>query len=308
MGLPPLAHETLTRAPAPARAAGRTWLRVGGLLPVVTVATAGVLLLLYERLSQTAAITADSANAVLQGRSVASGNVLLSGWTLSGASFYATDLPFYTAFAAIRGLSPDVAHDVGAVIYTLLVVAACFLARGQARGIPALGRMGVTLLLLIAPAPGDAAELLLLGPFHAGTTLMLLLTLLVLDRAGERPLGAAVVGLLLTLTVFSDMLALYVAVVPIAAVTLIRVVRGRGQPADHALLAAALLSVAASLLLLGLFSVLGGFSTVPLQGAFARVEDLPHNAGLALEGVLVLFGANFFGRPIASLNTLGLLV
>src|SRR5215471_13910362 len=168
MGLPPLAHETLTRGPAPTRAAARTWSRVGGLLPVAAVAAAGVLLLLYERLSQTAPITADSANAVLQGHSVASGNVLLSGWTLSGASFYATDLPFYTAFAAIRGLSPNVAHDVGAVIYTLLVVAACFLARGQARGIPALGRMAVTLLLLIAPAPGDAAELLLLGPFHSG--------------------------------------------------------------------------------------------------------------------------------------------
>jgi hypothetical protein len=308
MGLPPLAHETLTRAPGRVRAASRTWTRAGGLLPVVTVAAAGVLLLLYERLSQTAPITADSANAVLQGRSVASGNVLLSGWTLSGASFYMTDLPFYTAVAAIRGLSPDVAHDVGAVIYTLLVVAACFLARGQARGIPALGRMAVTLLLLVAPAPGEAAELLLLGPFHAGTTLVVLLALLVLDRAGDRLPGAAAVGLLLTLAVFSDALALYVGVVPIIAVTLLRVVRGRGRRADHALLGAALLTVPASLVLMGVVGVMGGFATVPIQGAFARVEDLPHNAALALEGVLVLFGANFFGRPIASLDTLALLV
>jgi hypothetical protein len=308
MGLPPLAHETLTRAPVRARAASGTWSRTRGLLPVVTVAAAGVLVLLYERLSQTASITADSANAVLQGRSVASGNVLLSGWTLSGASFYATDLPFYAAFAAIRGLSPNVAHDVGAVIYTLLVVAACFLARGRARGNPALVRMAVTLLLLIAPAPGDAAELLLLGPFHAGTTLVLLVALLVVDRAGERAVGAAAVGLLLALAVFSDLLALYVGLAPIIAVTLIRIIRGRGQRADRALLTAALLSVLASLLLMGLVSVLGGFATVPLQGAFARVEDLPHNAALTLQGVLVLFGANFFGQPIASLNTLGLLV
>jgi hypothetical protein len=47
---------------------------------------------------------------------------------------------------------------------------------------------------------------------------------------------------------------------------------------------------------------------VPLQGSFARVEDLPRNAALALEGVLVLFGANFFGQPIASTGTLVLLV
>ena len=307
MGLPPLAHETLTGAPGRTRAGGliRT---ASGVLPVITVAGAGVLLLLYERLSATAPITADSANAVLQGRSVAAGNLLLSGWTLSGASFYLTDLPFYAAFAAIRGLSPDVAHDVGALIYTLLVVAACFLARGRARGVPALGRMAVTLLLLVAPAPGEAAELLLLGPFHVGTTLVLLVAFLVLDRAGDHLLGAAAVGALLVLAVFSDALAIYVGVVPIVAVTLLRRTRGRGQPEDRALLGAALLAIPTSVLLMGVISGLGGFATVPLQGSFARAEDLPRNAALALEGVLLLFGANFFGQPIASLATLVLLL
>jgi hypothetical protein len=272
------------------------------------VAGAGALLLVHERLSATAPITADSANAVLQGRSMATGNVLLSGWTLSGASFYVTDLPFYAAFAAIRGLSPEVAHDAGAVIYTLLVVTACFLARGGVRGTPALGRMAVTLLLLVAPAPGEAADLLLLGPFHAGTTLVLLLALLVLDHAGERLLGAAAVGALLAVAVFSDALALYVGVVPIVAVTLLRRMRGRGQGQDRALLGAALISVPVSLLLVGVASGLGGFATVPLQASFARVDELPGNAALALEGVLVLFGANFFGQPIASPGTLLLLV
>jgi hypothetical protein len=308
MGLPPLAHETLTHAPRRARAVSQSWARARGLLPALTVAAAGVLLLLYERLSETAPITADSANAVLQGRSMAAGNVLLSGWTLSGASFYVTDLPFYAAVTAIRGVSPVVAHDVGAAIYTLLVLAACFLARGRAQGVPALGRMAVTLLLLVAPAPGEAAELLLLGPFHAGTTLVLLVALLVLDVAGERALGAAVVGVLLTVALFSDALALYVGVLPIVAVTLLRRLRGLGQRPDRALLAAALISVPASLLLMGVVGGLGGFATVPLQGSFARVEDLPRNAALALEGVLVLFGANFFGQPIASTGTLVLLV
>src|SRR5215831_1620994 len=308
MGLPPLAHETLTRTPGHVRTASRTWPRAGGLLPLVTVGAAGVLMLLYERLSATAPITADSANAVLQGRSMAGGNVLLSGWTLSGASFYMRDLPFYAAFAAIRGLSPDVAHDVGAVIYTLLVLSACFLARGRARGIPAAGRMAVTLLLLVAPAPGVAADLLLLGPFHSGTTLVLLVALLVLDHAGERPLGAAAVGALLTVAVYSDALALYVGVLPIIVVTMLRRLRGRGQGQDRALLGAALVSVPASLLLMGIISGLGGFATVPLQGSFARLDDLPGNAALAVEGVLVLFGANFFSQPVVSAGTVVLLV
>src|SRR2546429_7747750 len=100
---------------------------------------------------------ADGANAGLQGRSRADGNVLLQGWTLSGASFYATDLPFYALAVALRGLSPAAAHDVGALIYTLLVVAACLLARGPARGAEAAGRVLGTLGPLVAPPPGVAA-------------------------------------------------------------------------------------------------------------------------------------------------------
>lgn len=308
MGIPPLAHQTLTRAPGLGRAASVLTARTGGLLAVASAAAGGILLLLYDRLSETASLTADSANAVLQGRSMAGGNVLLSGWTLSGASFYATDLPFYAAFAAIGGLSPDVAHEVGAAIYTLLVLAACFLARGRARGLAGLGRMAVTLVLLLAPAPGEAVQLLLLGPFHAGTTLALILALLVLDAAGDRPLGAVAVGALLTLAVLSDALALYVGVLPIVAVIVLSVwTRSSSRRSDLALLAAAVLSIPASLLLGGGIGVLGGFATVPLQASFAPVEDLPKNAALALEGVLLLFGANFFGRPLASPATLGIL-
>src|SRR5579859_1520511 len=133
MGLPSLAHETLISAPRRVRDASRAWAQTGTLLPVAFAAGAVALLLVYERLSQTAPVTADSANAVLQGRSVASGDVLLGGWTLSGASFYLTDVPFYAVSAAIRGLSPDVAHDVGAAIYTLIVLSACLLARGHLR-------------------------------------------------------------------------------------------------------------------------------------------------------------------------------
>ncbi len=306
--MPPLAQGTLTRTPGRVRAASGLSGRTGALLAIASAGAA--LLLLYDRLSETASLTADSANAVLQGRSMAEGNVLLSGWTLSGASFFATDLPFYAAFAAIRGLSPDVAHQVGAAIYTLLVLAACFLARGSARGLPGLGRMAVTLLLLVAPEPGEAVQLLLLGPFHAGTTLVLLLALLVLDAAGDRPLGAVAVGALLTLAVLSDALALYVGVLPIVAVTTLRLWARRraGRRPDLALLAAAVLSIPASLLLMGAIGVLGGFATVPRQASFAGIEDLPKNAALALQGVLLLFGANFFGRPQAAPAILAALV
>ena len=177
---------------------------------------------IYDLLSWTAPITADSANAVLQGRAIVRGNLLLHGWTLSGASFFLTDLPFIALAAAVRGLSPAAAHDVGAGVYTLLVLVACLLARGRARGRAALGRMAVTLVLLLAPAPGPAVQLLLLGPFHVGTTLVLLLALLALDAAARRPPWLVVFALLLTAALLSDALALYVGLAPVVLVGLAR--------------------------------------------------------------------------------------
>jgi hypothetical protein len=300
MGLPPLAHESLTGATGRFRAAARPSVWTGGLLAVATAVAGAGLVLVYDRLSATAPLTADSANAVLQGRSMAEGNVLLTGWTLSGASFYATDLPLYAAVAAFRGLSPNVAHDVGAVIYTLLVLVACFLAAGRARGPVAVRRMVVTLLLLVAPAPGEAVQLILLGPFHAGTTLVLVLALLVIDRSGERVVGAVVAGALLSLALLSDALAFYVGALPIAGVALLRLATGRRRRrSDGALLAASALSVPVSLALGAVLAWLGGFATLPLHASFARIEDMPTNAALTVEGGLLLFGANFFGQPVA---------
>src|SRR5205085_283751 len=147
----------------------------------------------------TAAPTADSANAVLQGQSMAHGNLLLHGWTLSGASFYATDLPFDALLSAVLGLSPVVAHDAGALIYALLVLAATALARGGASGARALPRMLVACALLAVPVPGAAVQLLLLGPFHAGTALALVVAFLLLDRADRAPIAAAACGVVLAL-------------------------------------------------------------------------------------------------------------
>src|SRR5205085_9518981 len=124
------------------------------------------------------------------------------------------------------------------------------------------------------------------GPFHAGTTLVLLLALLALDRAGERGAGAAVAGVLLTLALVSDALALYVGVLPIVAVSLIRLATGSGRlRPDGLLLGAAALSVPASLLLGAAIRGRGGFATVPLPAPFAPVDGLPSDAAVAGEGL-----------------------
>src|SRR6266700_522062 len=134
MSFRPLTQESLAAVRRRPRQEAGAFTRSRGLAALGSVAGAVALFQVYERLSATAPITADSANAVLQGQSMAHGNPLLHGWTLSGASFFATDLPFYALAEWIRGLAPVVAHDVGALIYTLLILSASLLARGRTRG------------------------------------------------------------------------------------------------------------------------------------------------------------------------------
>jgi hypothetical protein len=148
-----------------------------------------------------------------------------------------------------------------------------------------------------------------LGPFHAGTTLLLLIGLLILDWAGDRLLGAVALGATLALAQLSDALALYVGVAPLVVVAILRLADGRQRErSDINVLAAAVLSIPASLLLMLAIALLGGFTTVPLHASFAHIEDMPKNAALTVEGGLLLFGANFFGQPLASIDTLSILV
>jgi hypothetical protein len=248
-----------------------------------------------------APLTSDSANAVLQGQAIAGGNVLLHGWTLSRASFLATDLPAYALSVALRGASPQAAHDAGAAIYTLLVLSTCLLARGRAQGREAVARMAIPLLLLVAAASSSAAHIVLLGPFHVGTALFLVLALIAADRAADRLLGITIVWALLTLAVLSDMLAIFVGVIPLAFVCVARLL-GRRPPMrpGAALLLSSVFAVPSAVVLAWAMHGLGGFATLPLQGEFARIEDLPRNLALTAQGTLFLFGVEVVARPLTA--------
>jgi hypothetical protein len=266
-----------------------------------TAGGAALLFALCERLSAMAPLTSDSANAVLQGQAIAGGNVLLHGWTLSRASFLATDLPFYAVMVALRGASPQAAHDAGAAIFTLLVLFACLLARSRTHGREALARMAIPLLLLVAAASGAALHLVLLGPFHVGTALLLVLALIVVDRAADRMLGIAAVWAVLTLAVLSDMLAIFVGVVPLSIVCGSRLIARRSLKGwDATLLLAAVLAVPSAVALTWAVHGLGGFATLPLQGEFVRIQDLPRNLTLTAKGTLLVFGVEFSAQPLTA--------
>ena len=291
----------------------------------------------YLRLAQTRAVNSDAAAQALQAWDMAHGNPLLRGWTTSDVSFYTTELPQYLLIELVRGLSAAVPHDAAALTYTLVVLLVALLAASRPAG-RAAGRLGgrqaaaraaIAAGIMLAPQLGAGTNVLLSSPDHIGTSVPLLLTWLVLDRARPRWYVPAVIFALLAWAQVADSLVLPAGVVPLAGVCLFRLVRapaaGPGEPAasaraapapravsrgryEAALGAGAVLSVLAADLVLRLVHAAGGFSVRPLGPQLASASEiLGHNLPVAGQCLLLLGGADFAGAA-GSLGVAGLVV
>jgi hypothetical protein len=283
------------------------------------VAVVAVLLFLgYLYQSRQVATGSDGASIALQGWDMLHGNLLLPGWTVSDVSFYLTELPQYALIEAVRGLNPDVIHVAGAITYTLVILLAAALALGgagagqqsRARGLESLGRLLVVAFIMLAPASG-ADYTLLMSPDHYGSTVPVLLVWLAVDRLPApgrtaRWLRPVVVGLLLAWGQVSDSLILVTGVVPVVVAAGTRAgVRfwHRDGGADDARLAvAAIISTGLARVVMALIRAAGGYGEQPVGTTFSRLAALPQHLVLTGEGLLTLFGADFF-NPRSGLDT-----
>ena len=268
--------------------------------------------LLSLRQSLTTALSSDGAANILQAQAMLHGNPLLRGWWTSDVSFYTTELPEYALVVAARGMSPDVVHICGALTYTLTVALAGLLARGRATGPAGLGRAGIAVAIMLAPSVLGGTEVFLENPDHFGTSVPVLLVLLLLDWGEGRDDVTAprwyvpvAVGALLAWTEVGDELSLVAATVPIAAVCGFRLavtVAGRrpriGLRWDGLLLAGALVSVPLAELAERALRAADGFGQPPIAGTrLASLGQFPANAGALWQSLVLLFGANNPGQP-----------
>jgi hypothetical protein len=282
------------RSPGARRAAAWT---------AATVVAAAALFAGYLGQSRTVSVGSDGASQALQGWDLLHGNLLLRGWWVTDVSFYTTELPQYALLELGRGLTPDVIHVGGAMTYTLLVLAAAFLARGRASGPAGLARTLLAAGIMLAPQLGPGTQTLLLSPDHTGTAVPVLLVWLLIDRSAARWYVPVIVWAALAWTLVADTLTLFVAVIPLALVCAVRVARGapgnsaspRQRRYELALLAAAVLAIPAELAATAAIRALGGWQVHRLSTALAPAGRLDGNARLAGEGLLELFGANVFG-------------
>jgi hypothetical protein len=298
----PAAGEATAVEPTSAPPPPRPRLRARGVWAAACAVAGVALFLAYLRVSWTRPDTSDGAANALQAWDMLHGNLLLHGWTVSDVSFYTTELPEYMGVELIRGLGPGVVHVAAAFTYTLLVLLAGLLAKGRATGREGLGRFLIASGIMLAPQLWPGAFILLLSPDHTGTEVPLLLTWLVLDRAGRRWYVPVLIGLMLAWVQVADRITLIVAVVPLALVCAVRVFRCRlrKQPLNScwyelSLGAAAVCSVGVASLAVRLVTRLGGYSVLPIPVSFATPGSIPGHLRLTGEGVLALYGADLSG-------------
>ena len=285
------------------------------------VAVGVVLFICYLHVSRTVAVDSDGASNALQAWAMLHGNPLLRGWHLSDVSFYTTELPEYMLIEVLRGLTPEVVHIGAALTYTLLVLLTALLAKGSARGRAGLLRALLAAGIMLAPQQ-SGASVLLLSPDHVGSTVPVLALWLILDRAPRRWYVPVAAWMLLAWALIADSIVLITGVVPLAAVAVARgyqMVVQRRQPARSALfelslLIAAIAATETAYHVLALIAGRGGFIVWPISHQIAPFGQLPSNFMLTIQGILLLFGANFLGQPVglaaalAALHLIGIVL
>jgi hypothetical protein len=272
--------------------------------PVALALAAVVLFLCYQRLSGTGPNNSDAADQALQAWDMLHGNWLLRGWTVGDVSYYTTELPEYIIVEMIRGLGPGAIHVAAAITYTLLVLLVGLLAKGRATGREGVLRVLMASGILLAPQLGHGVSLLLAQPDHLGTQVPLLVIFIVLDRAPRRWYTPAAIAVMLTWVIIADRVAVFDAALPLVVVCGIRacwaVVHGRKRLTsvwfELSLVVAGIVSFVASELVVAVIKHAGGYTSLPLPTQqFATVGDLPHHLSVTVEGIFILYGADFGG-------------
>jgi len=300
---------------APARPAARLWRWAGVAVFLLVVV---VLFDAYLHLSKTYPENSDEANILLMADDMLHGNWTLQGWNVSDVPFITTELPQIAILVALFGLHLNTAHIAAAMTYTLVVAVGMLLAKGRAHGWAAVARMALALGIMIAPQPGVGIFVVIFSVGHIGTAVPIMVTWLVIDWLTP-PGGAAfrrrwylplIVAVLLAWALMADPLVLVIAIFPMLAVCLVRLVSGvvggarddglrgvwRGALSrwlEVSLAAAAGVSYVAVLVGRRFLRHVGGYNQQPVPYAIDATRTWFWHARVVVHGLLEMFGAYF---------------
>jgi hypothetical protein len=249
---------------------------------------------LFLRISQSGArsVSSDPANSALQAWDMLHGHLLLHGWFVGYATFYTFELPLIAFVEIFFGLSFLSVQIAVALVYLIVTACAVAIAVTGSRGASRAVRAGVVAAVLAAPALIISDMWIPLGfPDHTGTTVFLLASCLLIDRAPGRRFTAPLLCAILSAGQISDVTVRYVAVPAILLVCGYQVLAARTiKTGDAVNLVAAAVSVPLSVAVRTLMRHLGAYLTVAPKTRIAAVGRWPHNAAVTWYALRMLFG------------------
>ena len=142
-----------------------------------------VLVACLLRISFGERVDSDGANSALQAWDLVHGHLMLHGWMMGDATFYAFELPLDGIVQLLFGVGNLAAHIGSALTYLIVVACVVALAVTGSRGPARAVRCAVVVAVLAVPLlAGKPVLALLEEPDHIGTSVFLLLSFLVIDR------------------------------------------------------------------------------------------------------------------------------
>lgn len=220
------------------------------LVPVLVFAlvTAAFFLLCLAN-SDTSPWDADTSAVFLQGWDLVHGHLLLHGWWSSDVNFYTFDAPILGLCGVVVGMGNQALHVAGALIYTLVFLAACWAVKGGAQGAKLWLRISLVAFLMTGMLfDGALRATLLQVPDHTGTSVFILVAFVLYDRHAHRRWAPWAMLVLLTLGQLGDATVRYIVVPALVVVWVLELpaVRRLRTPRTWVMIAA-LVSVVASM-------------------------------------------------------------
>jgi hypothetical protein len=235
---------------------------------------------------------------------------------MTTVSFYTTDVSFYAVGVGLRGLDPILLHEGPTAEFLVTLTLALVLAGRRIGGRNGALAALAAFILMGLPTRREAPEILL-GAFHAGMMMHVFLAYVAIDtrkpESSPLPLWRLVLfTLALAAAVIADTMAVYMAILPFVAIGVWRIVSKReARRNDVAITIGAVLGLILAKTFLSVVQKLGGFTFNPLSSittlAFVPFSGLPQNISWAIEGLLTICGANFFGQPLNAATLVSML-
>ena len=251
------------------------------------VAFTALVALLYAVSIHNVVGDSDGATVVLEGQSMAGGNVLLHGWALSLDSFWTIDALFYMLVELVTGVREILLFLVPAVIASSVIVVGAWLARAGRRGGAGVAAAATVVGLLAFPSH-VLSIFLLRGPIHVGTVLWCLVAFAGL-RSGRLGWGWVVAVGALAAGALGDFQMIALGIAPACGAGVVAMLRNRSWRSGLSTVSAAAVSVLATGVIRELARVVGTFG-VATSHPTASASGLFTNVGRA-----AIWGAEMLG-------------